>query len=169
MKDTQYRRLLPNSDHRITHLAWRDTPFCDSGIVSCKVKFERTQNAVRLHMVADFPEYLAKITLLRDRFVRTLEAVEFKLLSRWQGGISMSEQSTAFANFTVRKSGRGYHVAVTIADCSRSMCWIDLPASKAKPIIEKTIEELDRHIGNVNTIYRETKELIDHYRVEHVC
>lgn len=169
MKETQYRRLLPNGDHRITHLAWRETPFCDSGVVSCKIKFERTQKAVRLHMVEDFSEYFEKLALLREQFVTTLEAVEAKLRYRWQAQLSKSDLSNAWANFTVRQSGRGFHVAVTLADCSSSMCWIDCPASKAKPILEKTIEELDQHIGNVNAIYRETKELIDHYRVEHVC
>lgn len=169
MKDTQYHRLLPNGDHCITHLAWRETPFCDSGVVSCKIKFERTQKAVRLHMIEDFSEYFQKLALLREQFVATLEAVEFKERYRWQAQLSKSDLSTAWANFTVRNSGRGFHVAVTLADCSSSMCWLDCPASKAKPILERTIAVLDKHIATVNAIYRDVADLIEHYNTEPVC
>lgn len=169
MKDTQYQRLLPNGDHRITHLAWRESPFCDSGVVSCKIKFERTQKAVRFHMVEDFPEYFQKLALLREQFVATLEAVEFKERYRWQAQLSKSELSTAWANFTVRPAGRGFHVAITLADCSSSMCWLDCVASKAKPVLERTIAVLDKHIDAVNTIYRDVAELIGEYKTEPVC
>lgn len=169
MKESVYERLVPNSDHRITHLVWRVTPFCESGVVCCKIKFERNHEVIRLHMVADFAEYFQKLALVREQFVAVRDHLDLGMPYRWTGRLSTSENSNAWGTFYVRKSGRGFNVAVTLADCTRSINWIEAPASRARTLVNKSIEVIDKHLSNINTLYDEVSDLIEQLHCEPVC
>lgn len=147
-----YHRLMPNSDQCITHMVWRDTPFSDSGVVACKIKFSRSNSRIRLHMVEGFPEYFQKLALLRTQFEEVRVHLDKGLLYRWKGELSTSDKSSAWGVFFIRKSGSGRHVSITLADCTQTIAWIDCKAFTARRLVERSIQIIDEHIKNLNEL-----------------